>query len=276
VVIPARNAAHSLPGTLAAVRAQGIEHEVVVVDAASTDDTAAVAAEAGARVVRSARRNRALARNLGAHAATGAAIAFIDADCTPQPGWLEAISACLEDVPLVAGPVRFTATRPESASARYDLLWRVPQERYVAEGGVAGGGNLAVRRDAFEAVGGFDIAFHAGEDTDFCLRAGAAGLAIGYCPAADVSHPAATRLRDVLRRGFEQGASARRIARRHAPRAGRRYWNRPGGLVRPGAALRALGVESRADLRVELVARLDYAARMAGSLWAELVPRSLR
>jgi hypothetical protein len=91
-----------------------------------------------------------------------------------------------------------------------------------------------------------------------------------------VTHPAATRLRDVLRRGFEQGASSRRLARRHPGRAGRRYWNHPGGLVRRGAALRAAGVEPQGDRGVEAVARLDYAARMAGSLWAEIVPRSLR
>ncbi len=91
-----------------------------------------------------------------------------------------------------------------------------------------------------------------------------------------MAHPAATGLRAVARRGFEHGASASRLARAHPGRAGRRYWTSPGGLVRRGAALRALSVEPVDDHGVELAARVDYGARMAGSLWAEVVRKSLR
>jgi hypothetical protein len=59
-------------------------------------------------------------------------------------------------------------------------------------------------------------------------------------------------------------------------RAGRRYWTSPGGLMRRGAALRALSVEPGDDRGVELAARVDYGARMAGSLWAEVARRAVR
>jgi hypothetical protein len=62
----------------------------------------------------------------------------------------------------------------------------------------------------------------------------------------------------------------------HPGRAGRRYWTSPGGLVRRGAALRALSVEPVDDRGVELTARVDYGARIAGSLWAELARRAVR
>jgi GT2 family glycosyltransferase len=169
-----------------------------------------------------------------------------------------------------------TAGGAPGAAERFDLLWRYPQERYVREGGVAASANLGIRRAAFEAVGGYDAAFHHGEDTDLCLRAADAGFELAYCAGAEVSHPAAASLRGVVRRGFENGASAARLARRYPGRAGRRYWTSPGGLVRRGAALRALGVEPVPDRGVELAARLDYAGRMAGSLWAEAARRAVR
>lgn len=275
IVVPAWNAAGVLPDLFAALASQTAEHELVVVDARSTDGTAALAEAAGARVVASAQRNRSLARNLGVQAATGDLIAFTDTDCVPVPGWAEALAECLESSPLASGPVRIrTGPRPSMAE-RFDALWRYPQERYAAAG-MATSANLGIRRDAFDAAGGYDPRFHHGEDTDLCLRAADAGLDLGWCPAAEVVHPAATGVREVARRGFEHGASARRLARAHPGRAGRRYWTSPGGLVRRGAALRALSVEPVDDRGVELAARIDYGARMAGSLWAEVARRAVR
>jgi GT2 family glycosyltransferase len=275
VVVPAWNAARILPGLLDALAIQTAEHELVVVDAGSTDATGQIARAAGANVVSAPQRNRSLARNRGVAAASHELIAFTDTDCAPAPGWLAALVRCLESAPLAAGPVHIRTRADPNMAERFDLLWRYPQERYVAAG-VATSANLGIRRAAFDAVGGYDPRFHHGEDTDLCLRAADAGFAIGWCPAAEISHPAATTLRDVARRGFEHGASARRLARAHPGRAGRRYWTSPGGLVRRGAALRALSVEPVDDRGVELAARVDYGARIAGSLWAEVARRAVR
>jgi glycosyltransferase involved in cell wall biosynthesis len=275
VVVPAWNAAGLLPRLLDAMQAQTIDHELVIVDAHSTDDTAAVAQAAGAHVVTSPQRNRPLARNLGVAAARGDVIAFTDADCVPAPGWVEALAKCLESSPLASGRVRIETGPQPNGVERFDLLWRYPQEHYAAAG-LGTGPNLGIRREAFEAIGGCDQRHHYGEDTDLCLRAADAGFRLAWCPGAEVSHPAATRLRAVVRRGFEQGASARRMARAHEGRVGRRYWTSPGGLVRRGAALRALSVEPVEDRGVELAARVEYAGRMAGSLWAEVARHSLR
>jgi GT2 family glycosyltransferase len=275
VVVPAWNAAAVLPTLLGALAEQTAEHEVVLVDTGSRDETARLAEDAGARVVSAPRRNRSLARNIGVTAARGELIAFTDADCVPVRGWAQALATCLESSPLSAGPVTIR-TRPEpNAAERFERLWRYPQERYAAAG-VAASANLGIRRAAFEAIGGYDARFHHGEDTDLCLRAADAGFALGWCPAAEVAHPAATRLRAVARRGFEHGASTRRLARVHPGRAGRRYWTAPGGLLRRGAALRALSVDPVDDRGIEFAARLEYGARMAGSLWAEFAKRSLR
>src|SRR5689334_9252898 len=92
VVIPARNAARTLPATLAALRGQTYPAdrlEVIVVDDGSADATGEVAAAGGARVLRQAPAGPAAARNRGAAAATGEIILFTDADCTPAPTWVE-------------------------------------------------------------------------------------------------------------------------------------------------------------------------------------------
>ena len=83
-VVPAHNESQMIEGTVRRLHeagaATGVPYEVVVVDDASTDDTAALAARAGARVVPADVRHIAAARNIGARAAGGEHLLFVDAD----------------------------------------------------------------------------------------------------------------------------------------------------------------------------------------------------
>jgi hypothetical protein len=88
-----------------------------------------------------------------------------------------------------------------------------------------------------------------------------------------VSHDAERTLRGVARRAFVQGRSSLQHAQRRPGRAGHRYWRHPKPAVAGDWALRSLGIEDR---RLLPVARLDYAARCAGSLFEELVSRGGR
>jgi glycosyltransferase involved in cell wall biosynthesis len=275
VVIPARDAAGTLPAVLAAL---GPDLDVVVVDNGSRDATAALAAAAGARVVEAPRPHRALARNLGAAAARGDKLLFLDADCVPAPGWAAALAGCLDAAELAGGPVLLSTAEPPSAHERFDALWRLQQERTVREGGWSGGGNLGIARAAFERLGGFDTWYRAGDDVDLCVRAGMAGMTLAWCPGAEVTHPAARSLAEVLRRALRQGASGTRQHRRLEGRVGRRCWHRPGAALKGGAALAVLGIDAAAldpaeRRRMARIARADYAARMAGSLWGDVWPR---
>jgi GT2 family glycosyltransferase len=285
IVIPAHNAADALLSLLRSLEAQTLGRdafEVVVVDNASTDTTAAVAASGGARVVSEPRPSRARARNAGVGAALADRIAFVDAECEADPGWLEALLRCLDRSPVVAGPVRLRLPATPSALERFDVLWRFHQREHVERDGWAASANLAVTRAAFDAVGGFDPAYHQiGEDVDLCLRAGAAGYPIAFCADAWISHPAEGSLAAMLRRGYRQGWSMVQHHHRLPGRIGDLLYRHPGPLVRGDWALRRFGVDPDAlpadeRRRMMLLARAEYAARMVGAAHAELSPRRAR
>jgi GT2 family glycosyltransferase len=247
VIIPARDAGRVLPATLAAI---GDAVDVIVVDNGSRDDTAAVAVAHGARVVHEPRPNRGRARNAGARATDSELLAFLDADCVPDPGWLEALTACLGEHEVSGG-------RVVVEGGGFDALWRLKQEETIAEQGWSGAGNLGVRRSTFERLGGFDERFvHAAEDVDFCLRA----RDVAYCPDAVVRHPAATTAKQVFQRGFRHGFGSTQLGTR-------KDWQHPRPMLAGDWALRRFGIE---DAQYRWIARADYAGRVAGSLWAEL------
>ena len=279
VVVPARDAAATLPALLASLAGQDLDRgdlEVVVVDNASRDATALVAEAAGARVVTEVVPGRARARNAGAAAARGGLLLFVDADCVVEPGWARAQVACLKDSPLVAGPVRLQSGEPPNAVERLERLWRFDQEGHVRRDGWAASANLAMRREAFEAVGGFDAGFdRIGEDVDLCLRAAGEGHALAFCPEAVVSHPVESSIATIARRGVAHGWSNLQLSRRYPGRAGSAYWRHPGPVVRGDWALRRF-VEDPSEItpgerrRMLAVARVEYAARVVGSGWAAL------
>src|SRR5204863_6977841 len=127
--------------------------EAIVVDDASGDDSAVVAQHAAARgePVRVLRLERAAgavgARVAGVAAAVGELLAFTDSDCRPRPEWLAALVAAVDGgADVVQG-----LTRPARAAG--------PLERTVAtdgDDGLYATCNVAFRRAAFDAAGGFD------------------------------------------------------------------------------------------------------------------------
>lgn len=207
VIVPARNAAATLPRTLAALAAADfagtVEH--IVVDDASTDDTARIAERAGVRVVRLVEQaGPAGARNAGIAAACSELLAFTDADCEPSPGWLGAMVAALGEADLVQGPV---APDPASPAGTFDRTLRLPGPSPLFETA-----NLAVRRSVAERVGGFEPFAplpgdlgpglrppvdrgHFGEDVVFGWAARRSGARVAFAPDAVVHHAVFPRRR---------------------------------------------------------------------------------
>lgn len=128
------------------------------------------------------RRGPAANRNHGARAASGEWIAFVDDDCEPQPGWVDALAAVAE------GGCDVVEGRTVAPGAR-----DTPFEEHVENltGGLLWSCNLAIRRERFLELGGFDEDFReaGGEDMEFAWRLARAGWAIRFAPEALVHHP---------------------------------------------------------------------------------------
>jgi len=188
VIIPARNAAATLKATLDGLAQQdfGEPFDVVVVDDASTDGTAEIARQHGARVVSGGGSGPAAARNAGAHETAAEFLAFTDADCIPEASWLSAgIEGLRAGADMVQGPIR--PVRPPGA---FDKTIDVTCPSILFESA-----NLFVSRKTFEAVGGFerpaflpDSIPHFGEDVLFGWRAVRSDARVAFCGEATVRH----------------------------------------------------------------------------------------
>lgn len=169
VIIPAWNEEAFLPKTLTSVTAVmqqvtdiGTHHgELIVVDNNSSDKTAAIAQEYGARVVFEPVNQIARARNRGAQIATGEALIFLDADTCCSEKLLSHVLDKLSGGKVVGGGSTIVADRYVSPAAQRGIRfwnWIGSKARLAA------GCFVYCRRDAFDAVGGFSDRVYAGEE----------------------------------------------------------------------------------------------------------------
>src|SRR5919197_3038721 len=103
VIIPTLNEAELLPETLNCIRANDADHELLVVDAGSADATVQLAESGGARVIHSAKQQRAFQMNLGAQQARSEILLFLHADTWLGPGALRQIEKALDQPTVVGG-----------------------------------------------------------------------------------------------------------------------------------------------------------------------------
>ena len=177
----------ALCGQLDDVRA-----EIVVSDNASPQGQAAVAEViAGrARLVMNPVKGAGPTRNVAVAAARAAFLAFTDADCLPEPGWLAAGRAALEKHDLVGGRVRVLSNTqgPMTGAEAFEHVFAFDNRRYVEREGFSVTANLFCRRSVYDRVGPFHN--NVPEDLEWCHRARDLGYAIGYADDAVVGHPA--------------------------------------------------------------------------------------
>lgn len=216
-IVPVRNDAARLAACLASIRRQADTAPTTVVDHGSSDGSSLTARQYGALVlVAPVARNAAALRNFGATRTTGAYLAFVDADHELDIGWLEAVEwATRAEVAAFGSPYRTTPT-PTWVQAWYDALRHRPPAVEPIEW--LGAGNLVIRRDAFEAVGGFDESLESCEDVDLCFRLARAGYTILNVPGmVSIHHGDPPTLGRLFRSELWRGRDNIRVSLRQRP-----------------------------------------------------------
>jgi glycosyltransferase involved in cell wall biosynthesis len=238
VIVPAFNKPAGLRDCLKALARQSFpaeRFEVIVVDDGSVPPLAPVVQEFGARLqttyIRVKNGGPAAARNHGARAARGRFLACTDHDCVPAANWLSALHdgfarhpECLLGGPKENGlPDNLCSTAHQIASDYAEQWFRRSADR----GGYYTTNNLAVPREAFLRIGGFNTAFaFAHEDREFGARWADHGMRRAWMPDAVVRHRHELDLRSFLRQHFRYGAGAvdfLAARRRASARAGIRF-----------------------------------------------------
>jgi O-antigen/teichoic acid export membrane protein/GT2 family glycosyltransferase len=247
VVVPVRDGSALVAQCVHACRAQTRPPaEVIVVDNASDDDTAAVARAAGASVLTEPVRGSYRARNRGWRSTGADIIAFTDGDCIPDPNWLARLVEPFSDPSVAAVGGAIVQAELVSASQR----WMV-ERRFLDQAQNAAHeflpffatANVAYRRSVLEKLDGFDEAFLSGGDCDMSWRVQALGAGrLVYRPDAMVDHRVGPRLAEVTERWYRYEAEHILLARRWSDWPGhpapegffrrtRRLWLAPAAVV---------------------------------------------
>ena len=254
VVICTHNRAEYLAKALAGLEAQrgcNVAWETIIVDNASNDATAELAASwvssrpAERQVLFEPQPGLSRARNRGWRAARGEFVAYLDDDAIPTPGWLAALTTEIgrgePHLAIIAGKVEpiWEAPRPEWLSERMvpflSMLDHGPQRRILGPSDNIVGANFAARRALLQETGGFDEQLGrrgrrliSNEELALKASAQAVGGEVVYIPPMRVLHHAPgdrLSVRWFRRRFFWQGYSDRLVARTGSEPG-------PGGTVR--------------------------------------------
>lgn len=252
VVVPVYNDAAGVETTLESLVEQtypGTRYEVLAVDNGSTDDTATVIRSFAERsdVVRyleeTEMQGSYAARNAGIESARGEVFAFVDADMTVPPDWVE---TCAQQVhtsrPYLAFDVELYFAGRRSLVGAYNRRTGFPVERYVRNQRYAPTCALAVHRSVVDAVGDFDSRLVSGGDSEFGNRVAAAGYPLSFTDAATLRHPVRNSLPSLLKKEWRVG---RGLCQRQIYYPAR--YGRPGIPPAPSGATVATG--TRRDAR---------------------------
>jgi GT2 family glycosyltransferase len=230
VVVPTHNRRESVLHTLAALARQDYPADrfeaVVAVDGGSDDTRSALSSARFPFPVRAATfetsRGAAAARNLGARAARGRLLLFLDDDIEAAPALLRAHAAAHEQgVQLSVGYLRTTSPhRIDFFQIKLRSWWeamfatmRSAGHRYDFRDVLTG--NCAIDADLFTRIGGFDERFRCHEDYELGVRALAADADVRFVEEAIATHHECTLLARSLRRKRDEGRADVQMLRRH-------------------------------------------------------------
>ncbi|QQR92907.1 MAG: glycosyltransferase [Candidatus Iainarchaeum archaeon] len=176
VVVPTLNEEKNIGPCLQALREQDFEggYEVIVADGNSEDKTREIAERLADKVIIEKRRSIAFERNAGAQHAKGKIIVFTDADSCAPKNWLSSVYRIFEDdkeLSLVYGPVFFSDTSKEEQWISSFFMPKFMKIMDLLSMHNPIGSNMAIRREVYEKIGGFNTEYITCEDLDLGKRA---------------------------------------------------------------------------------------------------------
>ncbi|MEP2776129.1 MAG: glycosyltransferase [Luteolibacter sp.] len=246
VIVCTHNGAERIDGCLRAIASMDFPpHETIVVSDGSTDATESIVSGKypQVRLISIPPSGLSAARNAGAAAATGEVFAFTDDDCEPDREWLSRLDRAFDhlqtaaaggpNLPPAARSLEEAVIRAAPGAPSHVLLDDTEAEHLP-------GCNIAVRRGAFEQIGGFDIDFRtAGDDVDFCWRLSDAGFHLGFVPGAFVWHWRRPSIRTFLKQQKGYGVAEHILLGKHPERFAKNGEARWKGFIYGGGAVRA-------------------------------------
>ncbi|MES2982088.1 MAG: glycosyltransferase [Verrucomicrobiota bacterium] len=245
IIVCTRNGAPRISSCLHAIDAlAGGPYETIVVDDGSTDQTAEIVSKTfpHMRLLSIPPSGLSAARNLGAEAASGQIFVYTDDDCVPDFEWISRLDRAFQNPEIAAagGP----NLPPKARSAEEAIISAAPgaPSHVLLDDTRAEhlpGCNIAVRREAFETIGGFNPAFRtAGDDVDFCWRLRDAGYELGFASGAFVWHHRRPSIMGFLKQQIGYGHAERILLTIHPNRFSKNGETRWDGFVYVGGVIR--------------------------------------
>jgi glycosyltransferase involved in cell wall biosynthesis len=271
VVVAFHDAAPHLAQQLSALARQGFDGgwEVIAVDDASSDGSRRIAEGFSDRlnlrvIATSGRRGQAHALNLGARAAAGEKLLFVDADDEVAPGYLAAMSKALEVHEFVTARLDHETLNPIWVRSAYGSRWQqTGVDTYFGFLPFASGCALGVSRRVFEDVGGFREELSPAHDVAFSWDVQLAGTALHFVADAVLRYRYRDSLSGLFRQTRRQGSVTPLLYKRYREMGMERRVALTAWLNVVGAASRA---RTKADLAAVMVQIGYRVGRLAGSL----------
>lgn len=228
VIVPVYNDPEGIETTLESLTNQEYpndDHEILVVDNGSTDETPAVIKSFDQEyrpvvaLSETETQGSYAARNRGIERASGQILAFVDADMWVEDDWLESIDRVTNreaydyfgcDVKIV--PVN----QPPTLAEKYNMMTGFPVAEYVEENHFAPTCCLVVQKDVIEAVGTFDERLISGGDKEFGRRVNRNGFSQGFIFDVTMYHPARDSFSALRKKAFRVGRGRAQLTRYHS------------------------------------------------------------
>jgi GT2 family glycosyltransferase len=195
IIVPVRNGGKTIGQLLDALQKQdypGDKTQIIIIDNGSRDNTAQIVKKYPVVLEQeNGKISSYAARNKGLSVAGGEIIAFTDADCIPESGWVSGgvREMCKQNADAAGGRIKFIFSERKSAAGCFDSLNNLRNDRFIDCKIGAITANLFVRACLFGKLGLFQEVMSGG-DINWTGKALSEGYSLVYVPEAVVCHPA--------------------------------------------------------------------------------------